>query len=66
MIAIYLCGLGGGLQFAKISVLFDALARHYTAGPALIGWLVSAVGLVGVVFGRRQGSWWRASAPGRR
>jgi predicted MFS family arabinose efflux permease len=43
------------MQFAKVSVLFDALERHYQASPALIGWLVSTVGLVGVVFGASAG-----------
>jgi len=55
VIAIYACGLGGGMQFAKVSALFDALERHYEAGPALIGWMVSAVGLVGIVFGATAG-----------
>jgi len=52
---LYACGVGAGLQFAKASVVFDALAEHYAAGPALAGWFVSAVGLVGVVFGATAG-----------
>ena len=55
VLAIYACGIGAGLQFAKVSVLFDALKAHYGAGAALTGWFVSAVGLVGVVFGATAG-----------
>ena len=53
--AIYACGVGAGLQFAKVSVLFDALKTHYAAGATLTGWFVSAVGLVGIVFGATAG-----------
>ncbi len=55
MLTIYACGVGAGLQFAKVSVLFDALAAHYRTTPATIGWFVSAVGLVGIVFGATAG-----------
>jgi len=55
ILLLYACGVGAGLQFAKASVVFDALSEHYQAGPALAGWFVSAVGLVGVVFGATAG-----------
>ena len=55
MFVIFACGVGGGLQFAKTSVLFDALSRHYAASPATIGWFISAVGLAGVAFGATAG-----------
>lgn len=45
VIGLYLCGVGGGLQFAKASVVFDLLAQHYGARGALAGWLVSTVGV---------------------
>ncbi|HLW90560.1 MAG TPA: MFS transporter [Roseiarcus sp.] len=52
---LWLCGMGAALQFAKASVAFDALAAAYQAGPALAGWLLSAVGAVSVVFGATAG-----------
>lgn len=52
---LWLCGMGAGLQFAKASVGFDALAAYYQASPALTGWLLSSVGAVGVVFGATAG-----------
>ena len=52
---IYVCGIGAGMQFAKTSVVYDTLAQHYAAGPALAGWFVSAVGIVGVLFGATAG-----------
>lgn len=55
VLTIYACGIAAGLQFAKVSVLFDALSAHYLASAALTGWFVSAVGLVGLVFGATAG-----------
>jgi predicted MFS family arabinose efflux permease len=52
---LWLSGVAAGLQFAKASVAFDALAAHYGASPALAGWLLSTVGVVGVVFGASAG-----------
>ena len=52
---LWLCGVAAGLQFAKASVAFDALAAHYGASPTLAGWLLSTVGVVGVVFGASAG-----------
>jgi predicted MFS family arabinose efflux permease len=52
---LWLSGVAAGLQFAKVSVAFDALAAHYGASPTLAGWLLSAVGVVGVVFGASAG-----------
>ncbi len=53
--ALLACGIGGGLQFAKASVSFDALAAHYGATGALAGWLLSAVGLAGLAIGAAAG-----------
>jgi MFS family permease len=55
VLLLWLCGVGAGLQFAKASVGFDALAAHYHADPTLAGWLLSTVGVVGVVFGATAG-----------
>ena len=52
---LYFCGIGAGLQFAKASVVYDALRSHYEASPALAGWLVSSVGVCGVVLGASAG-----------
>jgi MFS family permease len=52
---LWLSGVAAGLQFAKASVAFDALAAHYGASPTLAGWLLSTVGVVGVVFGASAG-----------
>jgi MFS family permease len=52
---LWLCGVGAGLQFAKASVAFDVLASDYQASPTLAGWLLSAVGVAGVVFGAAAG-----------
>jgi AAHS family 3-hydroxyphenylpropionic acid transporter len=52
---LWLSGVAAGLQFAKASVAFDALATHYGASPTLAGWLLSTVGVVGVIFGASAG-----------
>jgi MFS family permease len=52
---LWLAGVAAGLQFAKASVAFDALAAHYGASPTLAGWLLSTVGIVGVIFGASAG-----------
>ena len=52
---LWLAGVAAGLQFAKASVAFDALAAHYGASPTLAGWLLSTVGVVGAVFGASAG-----------
>ncbi|KIN60776.1 Major facilitator superfamily MFS 1 [Sulfitobacter noctilucae] len=44
-------GLGAAAQYGKMSVIFDLLPQAYPqAGPAL-GWIVSLVGFVGILFG---------------
>ena len=44
-------GLGAAAQYGKVSVIFDLLPTVYPgAGPAL-GWMVSLVGFIGIVFG---------------
>jgi len=52
---LWFSGVAAGLQFAKVSVAFDALAGHYGASPTLAGWLLSTAGVVGVVFGASAG-----------
>jgi len=52
---LWLSGVAAGLQFAKVSVAFDALATHYGASPTLAGWLLSTAGVIGVIFGASAG-----------
>lgn len=48
---IWFAGLGAAAQYGKISVIYDQLPAVYPqAGPAL-GFIVSLVGFVGIVFG---------------
>jgi len=44
-------GLGGAAQYGKVSVIFDMLPAAYSEAGAAIGWIVSLVGVVGIVFG---------------
>lgn len=52
--AIWGAGLGAAAQFAKISVIFDQLAQGY-GGATAASWLVSVVGIVGLIFGTTAG-----------
>ncbi|MGJ8546773.1 MAG: MFS transporter [Sulfitobacter sp.] len=51
VVMIWAAGLGGAAQYAKFSVIFDLLGDAYPGGGAALGWIVSLVGLLGVVFG---------------
>lgn len=44
-------GLGAAAQYAKVSVVFDALPAVYPAAGAALGLAVSLVGAVGIVLG---------------
>lgn len=44
-------GLGAAAQYAKVSVIFDQLPSVYPDAGAALGFAVSLVGLVGIVFG---------------
>lgn len=51
ILGIWAAGLAAAGQYAKVSVIFDQLPQYYPqAGPAL-GFLVSIVGLVGIILG---------------
>ena len=55
VILLWLAGLGAAGQYAKISVIFDRLDGIYPdAGPA-VGFVVSFVGVVGIVLGVAAG-----------
>lgn len=56
VIAVFCAGLGAAAQFGKISILFDDLSAFYAGqGPVAMGWMVSIVGLVGLIFGTVAG-----------
>ena len=52
VLVVFCAGLGAAAQFGKISILFDDLSAQYAGqGPVAMGWMVSIVGLVGLIFG---------------
>ncbi len=56
VLAVWLAGLGAAAQFAKVSMAYDLLALRYAdQGPLAMAWMVSVVGLVGLVFGTTAG-----------
>lgn len=44
-------GLGAAGQYAKVSVVYDQLGTVYPTGGVALGFIVSIVGFVGIVFG---------------
>lgn len=55
VLALWGAGLGGAAQYGKFSVIFDLLPAAYPQAGAALGWIVSLVGLVGIVFGVAAG-----------
>nr|WP_315463894.1 MFS transporter [uncultured Rhodoferax sp.] len=49
------CGILAALQFAKISLAFQLLQTHYGVSAALMGWVLSMVGVVGLTLGVSMG-----------
>jgi len=54
ILALWAAGLGAAAQFGKISVIFDLLVADYGT-PGRVAFMVSVVGLVGLVFGTTAG-----------
>ena len=52
---LWIAGIAAAMQFAKVSVAFDALTAIYGANPALVGLTLSIVGMVGLIFGVSAG-----------
>lgn len=48
---LWLAGLGAAAQYGKVSVIFDRLPAIYPEAGQALGFLVSLVGFVGIVFG---------------
>lgn len=51
ILLIWCAGLGAAAQYGKISVIYDQLPAVYPNAGASLGFLVSLVGFVGIVFG---------------
>ena len=49
--ALWGAGLGAAMQYAKFAVIFDLLGGIYPEAGAALGWLVSLIGIVGIVLG---------------
>jgi AAHS family 3-hydroxyphenylpropionic acid transporter len=55
VIALWLCGVAAAMQFSKVSFAFQTLQSTYGATPAAMGWILSTVGMVGLVLGVTMG-----------
>ncbi|MEO0918097.1 MAG: MFS transporter, partial [Pseudomonadota bacterium] len=55
VLALWGAGLGAAAQYAKVSVIFDQLPTIYPDAGASIGFIVSLVGMVGLVLGVAAG-----------
>ena len=51
ILALWGAGLGAAAQYAKLAVVFDRLPQIYPEAGTMLGWAVSLVGFVGIVFG---------------
>ncbi|MEO0936969.1 MAG: MFS transporter [Pseudomonadota bacterium] len=51
ILAIWGAGLGAAGQYAKVSIVFDQLGAVYPGAGVALGFVVSLVGFVGIVFG---------------
>lgn len=51
ILLIWLSGLGAAAQFGKLAVSFAALRQVYDVSEVQLGFLMSSVGLVGLIFG---------------
>ena len=48
---VWAAGLGAAAQFGKIAISLDEFRTIYSVGEIGLGFLISCVGLVGLVFG---------------
>ena len=55
ILLLWAAGLGAAAQYGKVSVIFDLLPAAYPDAGAALGWIVSLVGFVGIVFGVMAG-----------
>ncbi|TDR33029.1 MFS transporter [Hydromonas duriensis] len=52
---LWCCGLTASMQFAKVAVVFKDFLTAYAVTPAELGWCLSIVGMVGLIFGVAAG-----------
>lgn len=52
---LWLGGVFAAMQFSKVSLAFTQLQQYYQATPTQMGWVLSTVGTVGLVFGVTAG-----------
>ncbi|MGR3501808.1 MFS transporter [Pseudaestuariivita sp.] len=58
VLLLWLAGLGAAAQYAKLAIAFDALGASYPAASApTLGWLVTSIGVLGIVLGLVAGHW---------
>lgn len=50
VLLLWFAGMGAAMQFAKFSIGFSLLKSHYLASDTQIGWALSVVGLMGMLF----------------
>lgn len=55
ILILWCAGLGAAGQFAKIAVPFTLLQDHYGGAGAALGWLLSVISALGMVFGMIAG-----------
>ncbi|MEP3277675.1 MAG: MFS transporter [Stappiaceae bacterium] len=55
VLLIWLVGLGAAAQFAKLGVPFSSVRELYPDAGSHVGWLLSLVSLIGVLFGMVAG-----------
>ena len=55
MLALWGAGLGAAGQYGKVALVYDMLPALYPGAGAVLGWAVSLVGVVGIVFGVAAG-----------
>lgn len=55
ILALWGAGLGAAMQYAKFAVIFDLLAGVYPDSGVALGWLVSMIGVIGILLGAVAG-----------
>ncbi|MCZ2720766.1 MFS transporter [Marinomonas sp. 15G1-11] len=51
VIFLWIAGVSAAMQFAKLSISYDAVMMHYQTGATLTGATLSVVGIAGLLFG---------------
>ena len=56
ILAIWAAGLGAAGQYGKISIVFDRMGELFPGAGSWLGFTVSMVGVIGIVFGILAGA----------